>query len=504
MADATMTAPAAGSSVGCEKYAGLMKYWGLFAGLLALAVICLMPVQPGLSEAGQRMIGIMLFAVIVWATNSVSYPVSAGVIMALMAILVGFAPKPGTEQLFGTSAALKMALAGFSSPAFCLVGAALFLSAAMTKTGLDKRIALVILSKIGATPARVTIGIIVCGFILSFFVPSTTARVACLVPIVIGMVRAFGLSVTSPFAGLLMITVAQIDSVWNVGIKTAAAQNMVAVNFIRDITGTDISWLEWFTAAAPFAVLMSVALFFTVTKMVKTGVTSIPGGKEAVKKSLAELGPVTRDELKLLVVSCVLLFLWVTEKSLHPIDTTTSTVCAIALLMLPGIGVMDWKSVVGKINWGTVLLFGVGISLGSGLLSTKAAQWLADTIVMTFDLQHASAFFVIAVMAAFLIVIHLGFASATGLAAAVIPIIIAVCSALQSPDINVIGMTMILQFTVSFGYILPVNAPQNMIAYSTGSFTVSTFAKVGVVLTIIAYALILLLSATYWHWLGLV
>ena len=65
-------------------------------------------------------------------------------------------------------------------------------------------------------------------------------------------------------------------------------------------------------------------------------------------------------------------------------------------------------------------------------------------------------------------------------------------------------MTMILQFTVSFGYILPVNAPQNMIAYSTGSFSVPTFAKVGVVLTVIAYALILLLSATYWHWLGLV
>ena len=502
MADAVLAAPAAAPSTPVGS--GFFKHFGLIIGLAALALVCFAPVQPGLSEAGQRMIGIMLFAVIVWTSNAVSYPVSAGVIMALMAVLIGFAPKPGSETLFGTSAALKMALAGFSSPAFCLVGAALFLSAAMTKTGLDKRIALVILSRIGATPGRVVLGIIFCGFILSFFVPSTTARVACLVPIVIGMVRAFGLSVTSPFAGLLMITVAQIDSVWNVGIKTAAAQNMVAVNFIRDITGTDISWMEWFTAAAPFAALMSAALFFVVTKMVKTGVTEIPGGRDAVRRSLSELGRLSADELKLLVVSCVLLFLWITEKKLHPIDTTTSTVCAIALLMLPGIGVMDWKSVVGKINWGTVLLFGVGISLGSGLLSTKAAQWLADTIVTAFDLSHASGFFVIAVMALFLIVIHLGFASATGLASAVIPIIIAVCSALQSPDINVIGMTMILQFTVSFGYILPVNAPQNMIAYSTGSFSVPTFAKVGVVLTVIAYALILLLSATYWHWLGLV
>lgn len=483
---------------------GFSKHLGLWLAFAVLAVIVLAPVQPGLSEAGQHMIGIMIFAVIIWASNAVSYPVSAGIIMALTALLIGFSPKPGTDATFGTVAAMKIALAGFSSPAFCLVGAALFLSAAMTKTGLDKRIALVILSKIGTTPARVVLGLILCGLVLSFFVPSTTARVACLVPIVIGMVRVFGLSPTSSFAGMLMITVAQIDSVWNVGIKTAAAQNMVAVNFIRDITGTDISWLEWFTAAAPFAILMSVSLYFVVTRMVKTDVTAINGGTQAIKKSLAELGRISKDELKLLVVSCILLFLWVTEKQLHSIDTTTSTVCAIALLMLPQIGVMQWKEIVGKINWGTILLFGVGISLGSGLLSTKAAQWLADTIVAYFGLTHSSPFFVIAVMSAFLIVIHLGFASATGLAAAVIPIVIAVCTALATPDVNIIGMTMILQFTVSFGYILPVNAPQNMIAYSTGAFSVATFAKVGVVLTIIAYALILLMSATYWSWIGLV
>ena len=102
----------------------------------------------------------------------------------------------------------------------------------MTKTGLDKRIALMILSKVGAKANRVLLGVILCGFILSFFVPSTTARVACLVPIVMGMIKAFGVPLRSRFAGMLMITVAQVDSVWNVGIKTAAAQNMVAVNFI--------------------------------------------------------------------------------------------------------------------------------------------------------------------------------------------------------------------------------------------------------------------------------
>ena len=220
------------------------------------------------------------------------------------------------------------------------------------------------------------LGIILCGFILSFFVPSTTARVACLVPIVTGMVRAFGLPLKSAFGAMLLITVAQVDSVWNVGIKTAAAQNMVAVGFIQELTGHDISWLDWFVAAAPFAALMSVVLYVVVTRLFKGSLEDISGGDDAVRRELAKLGPMSAAEWKLTVVSLVLLFMWVTEKKLHPFDTTTTTVCAIALLMLPSMGVMDWKSVVNRINWGTLLVFGVGISLGSTLLSTHAAQWL--------------------------------------------------------------------------------------------------------------------------------
>lgn len=374
----------------------------------------------------------------------------------------------------------------------------------MTKTGLDKRIALTVLSKLGTKSNHVVIGVICCGFILSFFVPSTTARVACLVPIVLGMISAFGVPLKSRFAGMLMITVAQVDSVWNVGIKTAAAQNMVAVNFIRTQLGVDISWMDWFIAAAPFAILMSFALYHVMMFLMPPEIKEIPGGKETVKKLLADMGKITTNEIKLLVISICLLILWTTEKKLHVIDTSTTTMVAITLLMLPKIGVMQWNEVVNKINWGTVVLFGVGISLGSALLSTKAATWLANVIVSTFDLADSTTLTVLAIMALFLIIVHMGFASAAGLASAIIPIIISVLQQLKTPGVNVIGMTMILQYVVSFGFILPVNAPQNMIAYGTNTFEVRDFVRSGIPLTLIGFALIMLLGSTYWKWLGLV
>lgn len=441
------------------------KKYGLILGFIILLVIMLLPTPEGLSAAGQRMLGILLFSVIIWMTETVPYSVSSILIVSLMALLLGFAPDPAhAGKLLGTDGAMKFALSGFSTSALALVGGAMFIAVAMVKTKLDVRIALMILSKIGTRTNRVLIGVIAVGFILSFFVPSTTARVSCMVPIILGIINSFGVSMNSRFAAVMMIAVAQADSIWNVGIKTAAAQNMIALNFIEKQLGYYISWGEWFIAAAPFALIMSIVLYYILLKIIPPETKEIAGGKEAVARSLKELGPMSLAEKKLLIISVILLFLWATEKILHPLDTTTTTLCAITIMLLPKIGIMDWKYAQSRVSWGTLMLFGTGISLGSAILSTKAADWVAAFIVDKFDLYTMSAFGILAVLSLFLIIIHLGFASATALSAAMIPIVISILQgAAQIHNINVVGMTMVLQYVICFGFILPVNAPQNMV-----------------------------------------
>jgi anion transporter len=480
-----------------------VKHRSLVAAILALVVVMLLPTPPGLPVAGQSMLAILAFAVIVWMTEALDYAVSAVVIAALMAFLLGLSPNPANPaSLMGTSAGLSLAFSGFANTALALVASALFLAAAMSATGLDKRIALVILSHVGSETRHVIIGSILVGFVMAFLVPSTTARVACLVPVTLGIIAAFGVSKKGAFASMLMITTTQTASIWNVGIKTAAAQNMVAIGFIEKALQKTITWLEWFTAAAPFAVLMSVALYFVMTRMMRPEVDAMPGGREAIRRSLAELGPMKASEKKLLALSLTLLGFWATEGVLHRFDTSSTTVAAVALMFLPGLGIMTWKEAQPKIPWGTVVLFGIGISLGTALLQTRGAVWLADLVVAQFGLKYAAALFILGVMTLFLTVIHLGFASATALASAMIPIVIAVLQAVSTPGISIVGMTMLLQFVVSFGFILVVNAPQNMVAYGTETFEARDFVRTGLVLTLIAYALIMLLGATYWHWLG--
>ena len=488
-----------------QQQSWLAKNWGLLAAAAALLLILALPTPAGLPVAGHRMLAILAFAVIVWMTEAIDYAVSAIVIAALMAFLLGLAPNPANPKvLLGTSAALTLAFGGFANTALVLVASALFLAAAMTATGLDKRIALSILSKVGVETRNVIIGTILVGFVIAFLVPSTTARVSCLVPITLGIIAAFGVSKKSAFAATLMITTVQTASIWNVGIKTAAAQNMVAVGFIEKTLQYTVTWLEWLVVAAPFSILMSVALYFVMTRMMPPEVKEAPGGREAIKKALADLGPMKATEKKLLTISLALLGFWSTEGILHKFDTSTTTITAVALMFMPGIGIMTWKEAQPRIPWGTVVLFGVGISLGTALLQTKGATWLADIVVAQFGLKEATALFVLAVMGLFLIVIHLGFASATALAAAMIPIVIAVLQGVATPGINVIGLTLLLQFVVSFGFILVVNAPQNMVAYGTETFEARDFVRTGLVLTVIAFALVMVLGATYWRWLGYV
>jgi anion transporter len=488
-----------------EHQGWIRANWGLILAVAVLAVILLLPTPPDLPVAAHRMLAILGFAVIIWMTEAIDYAVSAVVIAALMAFLLGLAPSvTNPKVLMGTSAALGLAFSGFANTALVLVAAALFLAAAMTATGLDKRIALTILSRAGTETRNVVIGTILVGFVIALMVPSTTARVACLVPITLGIISAFGVDRRGAFAGMLMITTVQTASIWNVGIKTAAAQNMVAIGFIEKAFGRTITWLDWLIAAGPFAVLMCVALYFVVTRMMPAEVAQVPGGREGIRKSLSELGPMKPAEIKLLLLSITLIGFWATESVLHKFDTSTTTITAVALMFLPGFGIMTWKEAQPKIPWGTIVLFGVGISLGTALLQTTAATWLANIVVDAFGLKNATALFILGVMSLFLVVIHLGFASATALASAMIPIVIAVLNGVATPGINVIGMTMLLQFVVSFGFILVVNAPQNMVAYGTDTFSARDFVRTGLVLTVIALALVMLLAATYWRWLGYV
>ena len=490
---------------GFLAHLNLKPIW-FFIAFAALIGVMFIPTGDDLTFAGKMGLAVLAFAIVMWVTEAVSYTVSSILIVGIITVMLSFTPALDGEspEAMGTTESIKLALSGFSSAAVALVAAALALAAAMQATGLHKRLALLVLKVAGEKTSSVLIGAIVISTILAFFVPSATARAGAVVPILLGMVAAFGLPTNSRLGALLIITAAQAVSIWNVGIKTAAAQNLVATGFIETSMGQSISWGQWFLWAAPWSVLMSIALFFIMRRVIKPEVDHIQGGRAVVEKELAELGPITGKEIRLVIVAVCLLFLWATEEVLHPSSSATVTIVAIGFLLLPRVGVFSWKTAEKLINWGTLIVFAVGISLGSLLLNTGAATWLSEKTFGALGVTDMPMLAMIALVGIFTILIHLGFASATSLSSALIPVFIALAQSIPGAAGGGIGFVIIQQFLICFGFLLPISAPQNMLAYGTGAFTAKQFLKSGIPITIVGYLLVLLLSATYWKWIGLV
>jgi sodium-dependent dicarboxylate transporter 2/3/5 len=328
--------------------------------------------------------------------------------------------------------------------------------------------------------------------------------VACLVPIILGIISALGIDRKGRVAGMLMMSIVYLSLIWAMGIATGAAQN-VYVNALMDRTiHVRIAWIDWLIVGAPFSIAMSVAMYFLLMKMMAPTAAEASISIAASGKLRSELGPMTKDQIKLLVLSVILLGFWATERKLHSFDSSTLAVAAVALMFVPRIGVIEWKQVQSRIPWGILIQLGVGVGLGTALLKTGAAGWLATYVVSEFGVQQMSIFAILAVLWLFLIVIHLGFSSGAAMATTMIPVMLSVLQQAQIPTLKVAGMTMLLTFVTSVGWILPINGPQNMLAYGTDTFEAKDFIRVGVVLTVIAYLMLLLFAATYWRWLGYV
>ncbi len=480
-----------------------LRIWGLLLGIIALAAIVAMPQPAGLSVAGQHMLGIFVFAVVIWMTEAVEYAASSVMLVALIAFLLGIAPDPAhPEHVLGTSAALRAALDGFTNPAVALITASLVIAAAMAITGLDKRLAFKVISLIGASRSRILIGTIVVMAVLAFFVPTASARVACLTPIMLGLIAAFGIDKKSRFAGMLMMSICYLSLIWAMGIATGAAQNVYVNALMERTIHVHISWIDWLIAGAPFSAALSIALYFLLMRMMALPADEASAALNDIARAPEQLGPMTADEIKLLVYALVLLAFWATEKKLHDFDSSSVAVAAVAVMFLPRIGFLKWWQVQARMPWGILLQLGVGVGLGTALLKTGAAAWLASYVVTVFNVQHLSVFAILAVLWLFLIVIHLGFASGAAMATTMIPVMISMLQQTQMPTVKIAGITMLLSFVTSVGWILPINGPQNMLAYGTGTFEARDFIRVGTVLTVIAYLMLLLFAATYWRWLG--
>lgn len=341
----------------------------------------------------------LLLIVAVGVCAKLSIPVPAGVdakgwsllivfLTALAGLICGAAPM-GLVFLSAVSFAAAtniltpaQALAGYSNNVLWLIVIAFMFARAFVKTGLGRRMALMMISRIGHSSLGIAYCLELTDLVLAPVTPSNTARTGGIIfPLAVSLSQEFGSfpGVTAPRIGsFLLFTAYQSNLITSALFLTAMASNPLAVEFARQVGHVQISWATWLAASCvPGMVSLGVIPYF-IYKRYPPQMKHTPVARRYAADELRKLGPAAKPERILIGVFVALAVVWATAL-FHGIDTVTAGFAGLCVLLWTG--VLSWDDITEeKRAWETFVWWGAMLSIVTALNQGSIPKWFAAQI----------------------------------------------------------------------------------------------------------------------------
>jgi sodium-dependent dicarboxylate transporter 2/3/5 len=279
-------------------------------------------------------------------------------------------------------------------------------------------------------------------------------------------------------------------------IMTAHLPNLVLVGLFESELALRLSYFDWFKLQWPY-LGMFVLTQWWVQHYFKTRSVGIKGGFQSVQTQYRELPKTSQTEWLILGVFAFIALMWMTE-DWHKIKSHNSALIGLAILFLPGLFGFKWKEVQDRTIWGTFLLLAGALSMSAAMGSSGLAQWLSD-LIHPIAAGHPW-WMILLILMVGTHVIRLGMLSNVAAITMLAPILIALAPKL---GLHPVAFTMLVADTDSFAYILPTQITAAVIAYSSGTFSMTDYAKVGWVSVLIAIAYGILVIAPWYAFMGI-
>jgi anion transporter len=279
-------------------------------------------------------------------------------------------------------------------------------------------------------------------------------------------------------------------------IMTAHLPNLVLVGLFQSQLGLKISYFQWFLLQWPYLAMFALTQFW-VQYYFKTRALAIAGGASSIDIQYRALPVMSQVEWLILAAFAVTAVLWMTE-SVHHMNSEIVAVIGVALLYIPGLLGYSWKEIQSRTIWGTLLMLAGALSLSSAMGSSGLGKWLAEIVA---PLAAGKPWWlVLLLLMAGTHVIRIGMLSNVAAVSLFAPILLALAPWL---GLHPVAFTMLVSDTDSFAYILPTQVTVAVIAYSSGTFSMTDYAKVGIVSVLIAIAFGILVMAPWYAFLGI-
>tara|TARA_B110000093_G_scaffold78940_1_gene85782 strand:+ start:375 stop:1829 length:1455 start_codon:yes stop_codon:yes gene_type:complete len=463
---------------------------GFWIGLLLFFSIVLNPTPESLSIEGWHVAAVALLMAAWWGTEAVPLPVTALIPLAALPLL--------------QVSSLKETAISYANPHIFLFLGGFILALAIQRSGLHKRLALSVVSKVNASAGSI-VGTFMCiSFFISMWVMNTSTTLMLLpicLAICVNIKEALpGLSnkQIKNFEIALFLGIAYASSIGGMSSLIGTAPNIVFAGFMQENFNIDISFLDWMKIALPIGLIMLVASFIILTKIIYPSTFEINAAtKNKIKKSLEELGKISRDEKKVFIIFLIAASLWIGRPYLkyHDMllgltDAGIAILAAIILFILPSdnkkSNLLEWDET-KKLPWGLLLLFGGGLSLASSISSSGLGQWLGTSFSLLVELKP----WLIILLITTFIVFLTELTSNTATTSTFLPIATSIAVAISVAPISI---AIPLVMASSLAFMLPVATPPNAIVYGSGKITIANMIKAGFILNLIGILIISLVS----------
>jgi sodium-dependent dicarboxylate transporter 2/3/5 len=458
----------------------------LLLGPLAALALLLLPAPDGMPAAAWATAAIAAWMAIWWATEAIPVPATA-----LLPILL--------LPLLGVGS-VTQAAAPFAHPLIFLFLGGFILATAIQRWNLHRRIALALVLRLGTAPARLVAGFMLATAILSMWV-SNTATAMLMLPIALSVIAELDLRESRDnFARALLLGIAYAASIGGIGTLIGTPPNALLAAFAAERHGIAIGFAQWMAIGLPVAALMGPLCWLLLTRFAFPLPRPAPGhatGADTIARHLAELGPVTPAERRVALVFAATIALWLARPALETLpglsalsDTAIALAAALALFALPAgtptpTRLLDWPNL-AALPWGTLILFGGGLSLAEAASATGLATWIGTALAAAADWPPLLLVAIVAATVVFLTEMT----SNTATAATFLPLMGALALAAGMAPLDLMAPVAI---AASAAFMLPVATPPNAIVFASGQVAIADMIRAGLWMNLLTIAIVTLL-----------
>jgi len=441
-------------------------------------------------------VGIILFVVVCFLTESIPLPMVAFAV-GIIALTAGIVDRETVAGMY------------WSDATWFIMGSLMF-STAFVKTGVDRRLAMMMFGRLkNANIKWITLIMIAVIAPLTMFV-SDHALAAMFLPlgVILYTTASAGAGREDPeLAKMLMITIAMAANLGGSLIPSGSARNIIMMGYAEDMFGVSIPFGRWAMYCVPWLLIVAPITWLVINWRFKPEIRELGEAMSVVKAEIARTGKGWSRQQKLAVVIFVLMFIgWVTESNLILKLTgirfgvgVFAVIGAVAYILT---GVVNWRDYQTRVDWGVVWLYAGAIIFGRVLVKTGGAYWLARTILeVTVPLGLGKGLGLL--LSGNVIIGLMTQLMADGPAcAAVGPVTMAMAGIAHPASTMIPFMAMSTAMAASLAYCLVIGTPPNAIVYASGYLVPKDFLRAGLILWFTNMGALLLFNLVFWPLLG--